>query len=164
VTRIGWPITTGALLAESTDFVDDIKYQRLLPSQMESHFSERLQQNREMLLEDVLAHGPAIPQPTPHWTNTVDPQAVAYAVRIQWGYEVRGQLGDTWASARGDDAYKTDYYRLFQERNAKRRSQPMVWSLSESRWKRISSSSERRLKRLFRARMRWVAGSFMNQV
>jgi glycosyltransferase involved in cell wall biosynthesis len=116
VTRIGWPITTGALLAESKDFVDDIKYQRLLPSQMESHFSERLQQNADMLLEYVLAHRPALLHTTTHWTNAVVVQAVAEAVGIPWVYEVRGQLGDTWASARGDDAYKTDYYRLFQER------------------------------------------------
>src|SRR5699024_7314695 len=116
VTRIGWPITTGALLAESKDFVDDIKYQRLLPSQMEPHFSERLQQNADMLLEYVLAHRPALLHTTTHWTNAMVVQAVAEAVGIPWVYEVRGQLGDTSASARGEKAYESDYYQLFQER------------------------------------------------
>src|SRR5699024_11593872 len=27
-----------------------------------------------------------------------------------------GQVGGTWASARGENAYETDYYQLFQER------------------------------------------------
>ena len=116
VTRIGWPITTGALLAEAQDYVDGIKYKRLLPSQLESHFGERLQQNAEMLLQYVLWNRPAMLHTTTHWTNAMVVQAVAEAVGIPWVYEVRGQLADTWASARGDDAYDTDYYRLFQAR------------------------------------------------
>ena len=116
VTRIGWPITTGALLAESQDFVDGIGYQRLLPQQLASHFSERLQQNAEMLLQHVLWKRPALLHTTTHWTNAVVVQAVADAVGIPWVYEVRGQLADTWASTRGEDAIHTDYYRLFQAR------------------------------------------------
>lgn len=116
VTRIGWPITTGALLAEGQDYVDGIKYKRLLPSQLESHFSERLQQNAEMLLQYVLWNRPAMLHTTTHWTNAMVVQAVAEAVGIPWVYEVRGQLADTWASARGEEAYDTDYYRLFQAR------------------------------------------------
>ncbi|GAA4119641.1 glycosyltransferase [Enteractinococcus coprophilus] len=116
VTRIGWPITTGALLAESQDFVDGIGYQRLLPQQLASHFSERLQQNAEMLLQHVLWKRPALLHTTTHWTNAVVVQAVANAVGIPWVYEVRGQLADTWASTRGEDAIYTDYYRLFQTR------------------------------------------------
>ena len=116
VTRIGWPITTGALLAEPQDFVDGIKYKRLLPTQLEAHFSERLQQNAEMLLQYVLWNRPAMLHTTTHWTNAVVVQAVAKAVGIPWVYEVRGQLADTWASARGENASETDYYRLFQAR------------------------------------------------
>lgn len=116
VTRIGWPITTGALLAESQDFVDGIEYQRLLPQQLEAHFSERLQQNAEMLLQHVLWKRPALLHTTTHWTNAVVVQAVANAVGIPWVYEVRGQLADTWASTRDEDAIHSDYYRLFQAR------------------------------------------------
>ncbi|GAA4473689.1 hypothetical protein GCM10023190_06240 [Enteractinococcus fodinae] len=116
VTRIGWPITTGALLADAQDYVDGIKYKRLLPSQLESHFGERLQQNAEMLLQYVLWNRPAMLHTTTHWTNAMVVQAVAEAVGIPWVYEVRGQLADTWASARGEEAYDTDYYRLFQAR------------------------------------------------
>ena len=116
VTRIGWPITTGALLAEYHDVVDGIGYRRLLPTQLEAHFSERLQQNAEMLLEHVLEKRPAMLHTTTHWINAVVVEAVAKAVGIPWIYEVRGQLADTWASTRADDAVNTDYYRLFKAR------------------------------------------------
>lgn len=116
VTRIGWPITTGALLAEPEDFVDGISYKRLLPSQLESHFSKRIQQNAEMLLQYVLWNRPAMLHTTTHWTNAVVVKAVAEAVGIPWVYEVRGQLADTWASARDAAAVDTDYYQLFQDR------------------------------------------------
>lgn len=116
VTRIGWPITTGALLAESRDEVEGIGYQRLLPSQLAMHFGDRIQQNADMLLEYVLKRRPAMLHTTTHWTNAIVVEAVANAVGIPWVYEVRGQLADTWASARDDDAEKTDYYQLFQAR------------------------------------------------
>ena len=116
VTRIGWPITTGALLAESRDEVEGIGYQRLLPSQLAMHFGDRIQQNAEMLLEYVLKRRPAMLHTTTHWTNAIVVEAVANAVGIPWVYEVRGQLADTWASTRDDDAVETDYYQLFQAR------------------------------------------------
>lgn len=116
VTRIGWPITTGALLAESHDVVDGIGYQRLLPSQLAMHFHDRIQQNAEMLLDYVLQRRPAMLHTTTHWTNAVVVEAVANAVGIPWVYEVRGQLADTWASARDETAVDTDYYQLFQDR------------------------------------------------
>ena len=59
VTRIGWPITTGALLADSRDEVEGIGYQRLLPSQLALHFGDRIQQNADMLLEYVVERRPA---------------------------------------------------------------------------------------------------------
>lgn len=116
VTRIGWPITTGALFAESHDVVEGIGYQRLLPTQLAIHFQDRLQQNAEMLLEYVLERRPSMLHTTTHWTNAVVVEAVANAVGIPWVYEVRGQLADTWASTRGEDAVNTDYYQLFQAR------------------------------------------------
>jgi len=64
----------------------------------------------------VLWNRPAMLHTTTHWTNAVVVQAVAEAVGIPWVYEVRGQLADTWASARGEEAFETDYYRLFQAR------------------------------------------------
>jgi glycosyltransferase involved in cell wall biosynthesis len=116
VTRIGWPLTTGAVLAEAEDIVDGILYKRLLPPQLKSHFNERLQQHAEMLLQYVVWQRPAVLHTTTHWTNAVVVRAVAEAVGIPWVYEVRGQLADTWASGRGKEAFETDYYRLFQTR------------------------------------------------
>lgn len=116
VTRIGWPITTGALLAESHDVVDDIGYQRLLPAQLATLFQDRIQQHAEMLLDYVVQRRPVMLHTTTHWTNAIVVEAVANAVGIPWVYEVRGQLADTWASARDEDAVNTDYYQLFQAR------------------------------------------------
>src|SRR5699024_5724782 len=116
VTRIGWPITTGSFLAETEDFVDGIRYKLLLPPQLEMHFDKRLPPYAEMLLQYVLWNRPALLHTTTHWTNAVVVKAVAEAVGIPWVYEVRGQLADTWASARDAAAVDTDYYQLFQDR------------------------------------------------
>src|SRR5699024_4002998 len=104
VTRMGGPIPTGALFADSEDVADGIGYQRLLTAQLESNVSERIQQNAEMLLDYVLQRRPAMLHATTHWTNAIVTQAGANAVGIPWVYEVRGQLADTWASTRSPEA------------------------------------------------------------
>lgn len=116
VTRIGWPVQTGAIHASETDVIDDIAYRRILPDHLESGFDERLQQHAELLLEIVQQERPAILHTTTHWTNAMVVSAVASAVGIPWVYEVRGQLADTWAATRGEDARDSERYRLFVER------------------------------------------------
>lgn len=118
VTRLGWPVQTGTLHADPVDTVDDIDYHRLLPARLASGQDARLQQQAELLLQLVLRLRPAVLHTTTHFTNGLIVRAVAEAVGIPWVYEVRGQLADTWASARGPEARQSERYRLFTQREA----------------------------------------------
>lgn len=116
VTRLGWPVQTGSVVAPHRSVVDGITYHRLLPRRLKPGFDARIQQQAEMLLELVQSVRPSLLHTTTHWTNAVIVQAVAQAVGIPWVYEVRGQLADTWASSRGKEALESERYRLFVER------------------------------------------------
>jgi len=118
VTRLGYPVQVGKLLAKPIDEVDGIRYRRLLPTKLASTLDARLQQQAEELLDVVLEYRPSILHTTTHYVNAVVARAVAQAVGIPWVYEVRGQLADTWASTRGAAAKESGRYRLFQEREA----------------------------------------------
>jgi glycosyltransferase involved in cell wall biosynthesis len=116
VTRLGYPVQVGKLLARSSDVVDGIRYTRLLPSKLAAAADARLQQQAEDLLRVALDFRPSVIHTTTHYTNAVVAKAVAEALGIPWVYEVRGQLADTWASTRGPQARNSERYRLFQLR------------------------------------------------
>jgi glycosyltransferase involved in cell wall biosynthesis len=118
VTRMGYPVQVGKLLAKSTDTVDGIRYQRLLPGTMAQNIDARLQQQAEQLLAVALDFKPSVLHTTTHYVNGLVVRAVAEALGIPWVYEVRGQLADTWASTRGPEARDSEKYRLFQNREA----------------------------------------------
>ncbi|XAS62931.1 glycosyltransferase family 4 protein [Micrococcaceae bacterium Sec5.8] len=118
VTRLGYPVQVGKILARSIDVVDGIRYRRLLPHRLAATLDARLQQQAEQLLDLVLEFKPSVLHTTTHYVNAVTVRAVAQAVGIPWVYEVRGQLADTWASTRGKAARESERYRLFQEREA----------------------------------------------
>jgi glycosyltransferase involved in cell wall biosynthesis len=116
VTRLGYPVLVGKLLAQSSDNVDGVRYVRLLPSKLADTADARLQQQAEELLLVALDFKPSVLHTTTHFTNAVVVKAVAEALGIPWVYEVRGQLADTWASTRGPEARNSERYRLFQLR------------------------------------------------
>ncbi|MDI3242489.1 glycosyltransferase family 4 protein [Arthrobacter sp. AL08] len=116
VTRIGYPVQVGKLLAKSLDLVDDVSYRRLLPSKLAATADARLQQQAEELLNVALEFKPSVLHTTTHYINGLVVRAVAEALGIPWVYEVRGQLADTWASSRGPAARESEKYRLFQKR------------------------------------------------
>jgi len=116
VTRMGYPVQVGKLLARSTDTVDGIRYQRLIPATMAQNIDARLQQQADELLEVALEFRPSVLHTTTHYVNGLVVRAVAEALGIPWVYEVRGQLADTWASTRGPEARQSEKYRLFQKR------------------------------------------------
>jgi glycosyltransferase involved in cell wall biosynthesis len=116
VTRMGYPVQVGKLLAKSTDTVDGIRYQRLLPGTMAQSIDARLQQQAEELLAVALDFKPSVLHTTTHYVNGLVVRAVAQALGVPWVYEVRGQLADTWASARGPEARSSEKYRMFQRR------------------------------------------------
>jgi glycosyltransferase involved in cell wall biosynthesis len=133
VTRIGYPVMVGKLMAKSADTVDGIRYQRLLPATMARTVDARLQQQAEELLAVALEFRPSVLQTTTHYVNGLVVRAVAEAIGIPWVYEVRGQLADTWASTRGPAALSSEKYRLFTNREAEvMRDASLVLTLGEA--------------------------------
>ena len=116
VTRIGYPVQVGRLGAAGTDIVDGIPYHRLLPGHLPFGAEARLQAQAEQMLELALQLRPAVLHTTTHFVNGLVAAAVAEALNIPWVYEVRGQLADTWASARGPEAVSSERYLQFRAR------------------------------------------------
>ena len=118
VTRPGYPVTVGRLFANTLDRIDGVTYHRLLPARLPFGLQKRLQQQAELTLALALQTRPAVLHTTTHFVNGLVTAAVAEALGIPWLYEVRGQLADTWASTRPEDARRSERYRLFHEREA----------------------------------------------
>jgi glycosyltransferase involved in cell wall biosynthesis len=118
VTRLGYPVQVGKLLARAADVVDGIEYRRLLPPRLAMTMDARLQQQAEGLLKVALEFRPSVLHTTTHFVNGLVVRAVAEALGIPWVYEVRGQLADTWAATRGPQSRQSEKYRQFQEREA----------------------------------------------
>lgn len=118
VTRLGYPVQVGRMLARTSDVVDGIRYRRLLPAILAPSMDTRLQQQADELLRVALEFRPAVLHTTTHYVNGIVVRAVAQALGIPWVYEVRGQLADTWASSRGPAVRDSERYRLFQERES----------------------------------------------
>ncbi|MEE2568493.1 glycosyltransferase family 4 protein [Pseudarthrobacter sp. J64] len=116
VTRIGYPVQVGKLMARSEDIVDGITYRRMLPPRLAATMDGRLQQQAEELLAVALDFRPSVLHTTTHYVNALVVRAVAEALGIPWVYEVRGQLADTWAATREPGALLSERYRLFKER------------------------------------------------
>ncbi|MFZ3452649.1 glycosyltransferase family 4 protein [Arthrobacter sp. 7Tela_A1] len=117
-TRIGYPVQIGRLGAADTDVIDGVTYHRLLPTLLPQGMAARLQLQTEELLQLALEVRPAVLHTTTHFVNGLVVRAVAESLGIPWIYEVRGQLADTWASTRGDEAKLSERYRKFGAREA----------------------------------------------
>lgn len=118
VTRPGYPVQVGKVLARHADVVDGIPYHRILPGHLAATATGRVQQHAEALLALALQVRPAVLHTTSHYVNALAVQSVAEALGIPWVYEVRGLLADTWAATRGEQAASSPYYERFQRREA----------------------------------------------
>ena len=118
VTRPGYPVAVGKLFADFEDRLEGVTYHRLLPARLPFGLQNRLQQQAELTLALALRIRPAVLHTTTHFVNGLVTAAVAEALGIPWVYEVRGQLADTWASKRSENARDSQRYRLFREREA----------------------------------------------
>ena len=119
VTRLGYPVQVGHLWAPDVEELDGVTYHRLLPGRLPNGMAARLQLQAEAVLRLALEVKPAVLHTTTHFVNGLVTQAVAEALDIPWVYEVRGQLADTWASARGEEARGSERYLKFIAREAK---------------------------------------------
>ncbi|KAD4007140.1 glycosyltransferase [Arthrobacter yangruifuii] len=118
VTRPGYPVQVGRLLAGDRDRIDGVTYHRILPARLPFGMQGRLQLQAERTLALALEVRPAVLHTTTHFVNGLVTAAVAEALGIPWIYEVRGQLADTWASTRPAEARQSERYLLFREREA----------------------------------------------
>lgn len=116
VTRLGYPVQIGRLASDAVDLVDGVAYHRLLPGRLPFGMDARLQQQAEEMLQLALRLRPSVLHTTTHFVNGLVTAAVAEALGIPWVYEVRGQLADTWASARGSNATTSERYLQFRAR------------------------------------------------
>ena len=118
MTRPGYPVQVGKVLARHTDVVDGIPYHRVLPRRLSATATGRVQQHAHALLELALRTRPAVLHATSHYVNALAVHAVAQALGIPWVYEVRGLLADTWAATRPPEALTSERYERFQAREA----------------------------------------------
>lgn len=118
VTRPGYPVQVGKILARGTDVVDGIPYHRILPLNLAPTATGRVQQHAEALLRLALEVRPSVLHTTTHYVNALAVRAVAEVLCIPWTYEVRGLLADTWASTRSPEALQSARYERFQSREA----------------------------------------------
>lgn len=119
VTRLGYPVQVGKIMAAGEDIVDGVRYHRLIPAKLAPTPDGRLQQEAEELLKVALEFRPEVLHTTTHFTNGLVVGAVAAALGIPWVYEVRGQLADTWAATRSADAKTSERYLSFQASEAR---------------------------------------------
>ncbi|MDN3482252.1 glycosyltransferase family 4 protein [Arthrobacter sp. APC 3897] len=119
VTRLGYPVQVGKLGAGDTDVIDGVAYHRLLPARMPFGMDRRLQRQAEDMLALARVLRPTVLHTTTHFTNGLVTAAVAEALGIPWVYEVRGQLADTWASTRPEEARSSRRYRDFKAAEAR---------------------------------------------
>lgn len=118
ITRLGYPVQVGKIMAAREDIVDGVRYRRLIPAKLAPTPDTRLQQEAEELLKVALEFRPEVLHTTTHFTNGLVAGAVAAALGIPWVYEVRGQLADTWASTRNEEAKTSERYLKFQASEA----------------------------------------------
>jgi hypothetical protein len=71
VTRLGYPVQVGKILAKPVDEVDGVRYQRLLPVTLAATMDERVQQQAEALMDVVLQFRPCVLHTTTHYVDAL---------------------------------------------------------------------------------------------
>lgn len=99
LTRTGYPVMVGKVLASQEDVVDGIRYRRTLPAQLGATPRERLEQQVEEAMRLVARFRPQVLHATTDYRNALVAQAVSDATGIPWVYEVRGLMEQTWIAS-----------------------------------------------------------------
>ena len=98
VTRIGFPVTAGAIDGRKTVTVDGVPYHRLLPWVMPGRM-DRLYETHLRYAATLTAElKPAVLHAASNYANAVIALALRDATRLPVVYEVRGFWEDTWLS------------------------------------------------------------------
>lgn len=123
VTRVGYPVSVGRVLARDTDTLDDVTYRRLIPALPAARPDSRLTQAAELVAAHVGRFRPTVLHTTTHYVNGLVTRAVADGAGLPWVYEVRGQLEQTWVaslptSEARDEASHSERFALLRAQEA----------------------------------------------
>lgn len=103
LTRTGYPVMIGMLLARDEDVVDDIRYVRSLPRTLPRTQEERLQHQIEQAIRLVEEFRPDVLHATTNYLTALVAQTVSRATGIPWVLEVRGFMEQTWVASHSTD-------------------------------------------------------------
>ncbi|MCK0116271.1 glycosyltransferase [Isoptericola sp. S6320L] len=98
-TRVGYPLTIGALGARRTDVVDGVGYARLVPRSLPADHARRAEDGTALLAAELERHRPDVVHATTPWTTGAAARAAAERAGLPWVYEVRGLPEETWAAS-----------------------------------------------------------------
>jgi len=114
VTRIGFPVTAGAVDGRKTVTVDGVPYRRLLPWVMPGRMDALYQTHLRYAAALTADLQPAVLHAASNYANAVIALALRDATRLPVVYEVRGFWEDTWLSRHAGtrDLKLSDRYRL----------------------------------------------------
>lgn len=117
VTRPGYPVTHGDLLAKDPQVLDGVPYHRLLPLVMPP--DEEMSRVYSGLLDNLVKElRPGILHAASDQVNAAAALEVGRSRGIPVAYEARGFFEDTWLARHGGDAAReTDTFRLLQQRH-----------------------------------------------
>ena len=103
-TRIGFPVTAGAIDSRSTVTVDGVPYHRLLPWVMPGRMDRLYQTHLKYAARLTERLGPAVLHAASNYANAVIALALRDATGLPVVYEVRGFWEDTWLSRHAANA------------------------------------------------------------
>jgi glycosyltransferase involved in cell wall biosynthesis len=98
VTRIGFPVTAGAIDGRRTVTVDGVPYHRLLPWVMPGRMDDLYETHLRYAARLTARLKPAVLHAASNYANAVIALALRDATRLPVVYEVRGFWEDTWLS------------------------------------------------------------------
>jgi len=114
VTRIGFPVTAGAIDGRRLVTVDGVPYHRLLPLTMPGRADTIAEQGLKRAARLVQDLRPSVLHAASNYSNALIALALRDATRIPVVYEVRGFWEDTWlsrhAAAATSDLRQSDRY------------------------------------------------------
>ena len=104
LTRTGYPVMVGVMMAEDEDVVDGVRYVRTLPHTLPQTQTERLEHEVHEAMQLVEEFQPDVIHATTNYLNALVAQAVSRQTGLPWVLEVRGLMEQTWVASHGSEA------------------------------------------------------------
>lgn len=115
VTPLGYPATVLRLGRRDDDVVDGLPYHRLVPLRWGADALQRHEEQLRMLEDLVKRVRPDVLHAHSHFVNALTALELRERTGVPVVYEVRGMLEETWAFRAGEDARRSERYRVFRQ-------------------------------------------------